>query len=103
MTTFYHVTTETSWETIQVDGLVPNIGPRSAEFGELDAVICLFTSMDALNDGLGNWLGELFDERETLIVMSVDMDGLEWQNEVEWEAMVSDAIPSSRLTFLRAE
>lgn len=103
MTTYYHVTTEANWPAIQRDGLIPAIGPRSAEFGEPEAAICLFTSDEALDTGLGSWLGEMFDEDEVLVVMAVDMEGLTWSHEVEWEAMVKDTIPASRLSLLRTE
>lgn len=101
-TTFYHVTTDAAWHSIQKTGLVPAIGPRSEEMGESYPMICLFTSEEALNDGLGNWLGEYFED-EMIHILAVDMEGVGWHSNVEWEAMVLEPIPVSHIAWVRSE
>lgn len=100
---YYHVTTTLGWNSIQIQGrLMPMVGERSAELNETPGVF-LFTSEDALVDGLGNWLGDCFDEDEVLHVLLVDVEGLELDQEVEWEAISRHPIDMERISYLRPE
>lgn len=69
--TLYHVTTKKSLDTVLSEGLKHFIGPRSERFGEEGAKVFLFGSLEALEDGLGNWLGEEFDDDEEVAVVAV--------------------------------
>lgn len=67
----YHVTPARSLPAIAREGLLPQIGPRSAELGETCPRIYLFASLDVLEDALSNWLGEAFKEDEPLTLLAV--------------------------------
>lgn len=75
--TFYHVTTKANLNSIQKTGLTPAIGDRSADLGEDTNRIYLFDSKESVNDALGNWLGEEFDEDEELILISVNASNID--------------------------
>ena len=60
----YHVTRESDLPSIMRDGLVPNIGPRSAEIGERRQAVFLFRSLEDMDNALYNWLGERFEGEE---------------------------------------
>lgn len=97
----YHVTPSENLESILADGLIPAIGLRSADFGETDNAIYLFPDENALNDGLGNWLGECFEDDEQLAILRVDIEGLETISEVEWEIKCYSGIRAERIQFVR--
>lgn len=69
---FFHVTPAADLESVMARGLEPRIGPRSRLLGEALPKVYLFTSIDAVDDGLCNWLGDQFDEDETLVLLAVD-------------------------------
>lgn len=68
---FYHVTTQSNLDSIMSNGLIPSIGERSSRLGEENSSIYLFDSKQSVEDALGNWLGEEFDEDEQLVLLEV--------------------------------
>lgn len=84
-------------------GLVPSIGVRSAEFGEVKQAIYLFPDEIAMTDALGNWLGECFEEFDNLAVLQVDITGAELYSDVEWEIQCISNIGAEKIRFLRYE
>lgn len=93
----FHVTPSDNVASILNEGLRPMIGPRSAEIGEWDEQIYCFTSRDAAEDGVMNWLGdEIGDGPISLLVidastLAVDVDTVC----SAWEARVKTLIPPS--------
>lgn len=65
----YHVTPAENLESIIQNGLVPQIGTRSALLGEASESLYLFTSKEACETGLMNWLGDEFDGAELVVLM----------------------------------
>ena len=100
ITTAYHVTHSASWPRIQAEGLLPTIGDRSADLGEVEARIYLFPDKDSMNNALMNWLGECFEEEENLYVLEVDITDYETAQDVEWEITISHPIPASRISHV---
>lgn len=98
----YHVTPADNMQSILSNGLVPSIGGRSMDLGETVPSIYLFSSEDALIDGLGNWLGEYFEDVE-LAVFEVDTDGFIDHSTVEYEVVIYETIPVHRIRFVRFE
>lgn len=60
----FHVTTEKALPGILEAGLLPQIGERSAQLGESEPAVFLFSSFENMENALWNWLGEVFDEEE---------------------------------------
>jgi hypothetical protein len=94
----YHVTLRENLTPILQHGLTPRTGSNASKLGErTDAVYC-FTSMEACEDALTNWLGETFEEDAELLILTVKLDGLKVRAlEVEWELAVEETIPPQRI------
>ena len=69
---YFHVTPRDNVRDILKHGLVPDIGPRSADAGEIKKQIYLFASYGDVEDAMLNWLG---DEMEDLdpVMLRVDI------------------------------
>lgn len=99
----YHVSLSSNDDSILSGGLTPSIGERSTDLGEEKNAVYLFPSLEDMENALGNWLGEYFDEDDQLSVFEIDASGLEDTSEVEYEFVIEDGVESSRLKFLRNE
>lgn len=84
-------------------GLVPKIGERSAELGEMKQAVYLFPDEISMTDALGNWLGECFEDFDNLAVLQVDLTGAELHSEVEWEIQCMSKIGAEKIRFVRYE
>lgn len=90
----YHVTTSENYKSIEKDGLVPKIGPRSADLGEIEPKIYFFPDKISCVDALSNWLGEEFDEDDSLLILEVDISKFNKQSEVGYEVTVNEPVPN---------
>lgn len=70
---YFHVTPIGNLESILANGLVPQIGKRSKEIGEVQARIYLFSKFEEMENALMNWLGEAFEESEELGILQIDL------------------------------
>ena len=121
LNTYYHVTTKQAWENhIQTEGLLPQIGERAKEFGEGNPRVYLFSSYEAYEDAMLQWLGECFEldceeedchhEKEDdiciqpLVLLKVVLPLHEFEefmeSEVAYEITVSKAIPTNCISFV---
>lgn len=102
----YHVSTKKTFNKIKREGLIPKIGGRSKKFGEESAGIFLFISIEEAENALMNWLGDEFDEDEKLVLMEVDLTGLNIyptkmsNNDYFFEIMVTIPIEQERISFI---
>lgn len=71
----YHVTPAENLESILMRGLVPHIGARSAQANEALRCVYLFTSAEACETALMNWLSDEFEDTE-LVVLELDRAGV---------------------------
>lgn len=100
---FYHITPRRNLEAIKREGLKPSLGERSTSLGEEEPRIYLFDSKESLEDALGNWLGEEFDEDEELVALSIPAHRLKTPvpsfpgDESSWEWSNTGAIEASWL------
>lgn len=98
---FYHVTTADSYDQIMREGLLPRLGQRSQDFGEVQPAIYLFPSINALQDAL--WLAEAFDDEEDLVVLCVQAEGISnplpsFMDDESWEWRTEQAIGKEHLS-----
>lgn len=99
-TVFFHVTPTKNLRKVKKNGLVPNIGDRSASIGEGTPMIYLFGSKDDAEDAVINWLGDEFDEDESLSLLAVTLPpGVEAIKQA-FEYVVTEGIPSECLKNL---
>lgn len=94
----YHVTPAKSLAAIAERGLEPRIGPRSAEAGEFEAQVYLFTSLEAVEHALLNWMAEVFEDDERLALLGVELDGAAEAD--SYECAVTETIKADRLWVL---
>ncbi len=102
----FHVTPASKLDSILRQGLVPGIGPRARMLGEPRPAVYFFTSLEALEDGLGNWLGEQFSEDEPLALLAVaasSITGLRVATQAGFEASAEAAVPAEALTVVTAD
>ena len=93
----FHVTSSENLAGILEHGLVPAIGPRSKELGELTPMVYLFTDMDSLDHAC--WLEDYFCDDE-LVVVEVDTTGLVMFptfGDQSWEHVYPHLIPADRI------
>jgi len=100
----YHVTTAENLDGIMREGLVPRVGPRAAAIGEPVAGVFLFPDAEALEGGLGGWLGEQFDEDEALVLLGVEVPpGTPVAEGAGFETVVTATLPPSCLAVLHRD
>lgn len=93
----FHVTPSENLAGILEHGLVPDIGSRSKELGELTPMVYLFTDMDSLENAC--WLEDYFYDDE-LVVVEVDTTGLVMFptfGDQSWEHVYPHLIPADRI------
>lgn len=71
---FFHVTPECHLAQIKQEGLIPQIGTNSKRLNERIPQIYLFHSSQDVENALGNWLGELYNEGERLFILKISLD-----------------------------
>lgn len=101
-TTLFHITPARNLPAIFRAGLAPMIGERSAALGETSAQSYHFPDWESLSDALTNWLGEQFDEDETLALLAVKPQGLELESDAAtgFEVRCTETIPPDALSVL---
>ena len=73
MATVYHVTTKKGLDAIKREGIKPQSGSRATQLGEDSPGIYVFPTRDHMEDALGNWLGEAYeDEPDHLYGLTVN-------------------------------
>lgn len=99
----YHVTPAVNLTNILRDGLVPAVGERSAELGEMAEGVYLFATIIDLEQGVGGWLGEYFEDVD-LVALEVDVAGLDvaptFEDEESWEYVCTEVIVPDRIKVL---
>jgi hypothetical protein len=70
---FYHVTSANNIPSILKNGLVPQIGNRSAKIHEDQPEIFMFADIASLEDAMQNWLLDEFDEDEPLKILKITL------------------------------
>lgn len=109
MKTLYHVTLMDNVESILKDGLIPQIGARSAEYGELFNAVYMFPNIEDMECALGQWLGDWYNdnygEDTPLAVLEVTVpDQFPIENGVvEYEVFSKVIIPGKYIKYLREE
>jgi hypothetical protein len=96
----YHVTRLADLYAIKQTGLKPSIGPRSRDFGENIPAIYLFGSIADAEQAVMNWLGDQFDETEHLVLLRVDVTGVQIEHNA-FEFSTRQFIPRDNISFIR--
>lgn len=101
----YHVTPSANVTSILALGLQPRVGERSSMLGEPAPATYLFSSWEALEDGLTNWLGDQFGDDEPLALLAVRTKGLQLEPTpgAEFEVVCRQTIPPSAIRVLSHE
>lgn len=92
----YHVTPTDNLTSVLQFGLVPQIGDRSTLLGENSKNIYLFTSAEACETALMNWLGDEFEDVE-LVVLELDECGISGDSSAGYELVCPHNIPAHRI------
>ncbi|HDS1721752.1 hypothetical protein NPS53_09585 [Pseudomonas putida] len=90
----YHVTPLANLPSIFSNGLVPQIGERSALHGESSENLYLFTSAEACETALMNWLGDEFEDVELAVLEFEDGD-IAGDTSSGYELVCHTSIPAS--------
>lgn len=93
----YHCTPTSNLGAILQQGIHPKIGPRSQALGEATNAVYLFPTLEHVEAALMSWLGENFEEDEEIIVLEVDISGMQTSSDVEYEIKIEQAIDSNRI------
>lgn len=104
MRTFFHATPLNNLEYILQDGLIPTIGPRSVLNGEDKPGIYAFDSLDMLDDAIGGWLGDCFEDEAVYKIAILEISDNENVFQPDGLSHVSDTpLPASAISLVRIE
>lgn len=108
MSLYYHVAEKRSLRSILRRGLMPHAPGRG--HGDDKQAVYLFTSREALEVGLGSWLGEVLEidrgigEDEELVFIEIDGSFMVGAfSDVEWEIATQRRIPPEAITAVYDE
>lgn len=104
MPTLYHATPISNYESIQKEGLIPQIGERSFKLDE-QAGVFLFPNYEDCENALLNWLGEEFEDvEEEVITLEVTLpETFLLEESVDWEKISRKMIPPEYIKFYKNE
>ena len=95
----YHITLSSNWPSIKQYGLIPQIGSNSQDLGETKPAIYLFPDLKSSNNALDNWFGDLYDDDQDLIRLTINCpNNLIKKSDVEYERVSYQTIPSKYIT-----
>ena len=101
MITVYHITLFSNWPSIKQCGLIPQIGPNSQALGETKPAIYLFPDLESSNNALDNWFGDLYDDDQDLIRLTINCpNSLVHKSDVEYEIVSYQTIPAKYISQL---
>lgn len=99
MITVYHITPSINLKSIEQHGLIPQIGSNAQAIGETKPVIYLFSTIEDSDTALGSWLGDLYDDDEDLIRLTITCPkNLIHSSTVEYEHVSYHHIPAKHIT-----
>lgn len=101
--TYYHVTLPENVPSILEHGLQPRIGENSSDCGERIPTVFCFPSREYCDEALGQWMGELFDEDEELVILEIKPEKLPGRSDVPFEVAFERAIPAEEINCLYSE
>lgn len=94
----YHCTALSRLSSILEHGLTPAIGPRSKDCGEVEPAIYFFRDLASAEDGLVNWMSDVFEEDSGICILQVDLTGCDVQNyDEQFELLVTHTVEPSRI------
>jgi hypothetical protein len=90
----FHVTPTANVYRILRDGLKPRIGDRSRVMEQEDGIY-LFKTLEAAEDAVTNWLGDEFEDAESLALLEVTLppDAKILPSTADYELVVGTSIP----------
>ena len=100
---YYHVTLTKNVASIMKTGLKPMVGDRAQQIEGKPAVF-LFKTIDDMEDAILNWLGDEFDEDESLTLLKVNLPPnfpVNHDKSVGYEYFTFKTIPPEYLTKLK--
>lgn len=101
MRTLYHLTPHDNIDGILRNGLVPQIGPRSAIVNETVPAVFCFVDLDEVETALMNWLSDYFDEDEPLALLRVTLgSGADVGAGAAYEVAVLSPIPAEGISIM---
>lgn len=96
----YHVTKKENLDSIMEHGLFPSTGKNSRELGDFG--IFFFKDLDALEDAVSTWFGDLFEDDDELVILQVEVpENIKVFHDelVGYECFVEDCISSEYITL----
>lgn len=110
MKTFYHVTKLENYNNIKEVGLIPQVGELSSDCDEIVPRVYLFPTLDDMENALGNWLGEWYEENYgedielcSLKITLPDNFPISYDEEVPYECYSYSVIEPRYIDFLKEE
>ena len=88
----WHVTAKKHLPSIKAHGIKPS-ALTPVDIGDKPAIF-LFKDKNEMEDALQNWMLDKFDEKEPLVCLTINPQGLEIiPSSVEWEVLSIQTIP----------
>lgn len=97
----YHITSKKNADKIAIEGFKPLIGKNSMALGEPQPAIYFFPSIEEAEEGLSNWLGELFEEDEEIQLITVNGSGLTLHSVISFEVFCLEPVSKDRIISIQ--
>lgn len=104
--TYYHVTPAVNLSKIRKEGLKVYRGERTKKMSD-ESALYAFNDLVSLEDALVNWLGDEFNEEQTLAILRIDLPEGEFDvsqtEHAGFEFKIKEDIPPKYIRFVRYE
>lgn len=97
----FHVTLSSALPAILEEGLLPRIGPRAEQLGEVVPAVYCFGNREAVEDGLMGWMADAFvhdGKDEDIVILEIDAEDVAIEkNPDDFEFRILTCIAPSRI------
>lgn len=94
----WHATPTENLDAILREGLMPRIGPRSRDYGEIEPAVYLFPDLAAVEAGASSWMEDAFGPEAALALLRVDLSGWPDVSAAGFELVCRSPVPASRIS-----
>lgn len=103
MQELFHVTPLANLNLIATNGLLPQVGERSAKLNEKPGVF-LFPTYEDCETALMGWLGDEFDDAVKLVTLKIRLlDNFPLEKPTEWERVSRIPIQPKHISLFKYE
>lgn len=99
---YFHITLSENKDSIMKNGLIPQAGKNTKLIFNDSQGVYLFTSYENMVDGLTNWMNQIIDEDDEIIILEIDLPDnfTVYKTGSDWEAVSYRTIPPEYINII---